>query len=206
MLDALDTCGTCTCMEMWCACDYFEEAVAHMYMYIYVCMCVCMYVCMYVRIYVCMHVCMYVCMYVCMHVCMCMYAYMYICMYVFSSGGVILAVIEGVGIAINRAVAEQYKPGKRVSMGPRCHVCVGGVFLEKCLVLDAVMVKMTPCVCVCVCVCGLCWIPRWCVCVCVCVCVALLLFVNTCCYDVCISACVVHVHMYVYLAKLTRLG
>ena len=41
---------------------------------------------------------------------------------------------------------------------------------------------------------------------CVCVCVALLLFVNTCCYDVCISACVVHVHMYVYLARLTRRG
>ena len=30
------------------------------------------------------------------------------------TGGIILAVIEGVGIAINRAVAEQYKPGKRL--------------------------------------------------------------------------------------------
>ena len=30
------------------------------------------------------------------------------------TGGIILAVIEGVGIAINRAVAEQYKPGKQL--------------------------------------------------------------------------------------------
>ena len=28
------------------------------------------------------------------------------------TGGVILAVIEGVGIAINRALSEQFKPGK----------------------------------------------------------------------------------------------
>lgn len=30
------------------------------------------------------------------------------------AGGLILALIEGVGIAINRAVSEQFKPGKQL--------------------------------------------------------------------------------------------
>ena len=41
------------------------------------------------------------------YMCMCVTACVSIC----PPGGVILAVIEGVGIAINRAVSEQYKPG-----------------------------------------------------------------------------------------------
>ena len=36
------------------------------------------------------------------NVCVCEYS---------STGGIILAVIEGVGISINRAVSEGYKPG-----------------------------------------------------------------------------------------------
>ena len=33
------------------------------------------------------------------------------------TGGIILALIEGVGIAINRMAAEQFKPGKYIVMG-----------------------------------------------------------------------------------------
>ena len=42
-----------------------------------------------------------------------------------SAGGIILAVIEGVGIAINRGVSSQYRPGECVR-GVRVCVCVGG--------------------------------------------------------------------------------
>ncbi len=65
-----------------------------------------------------------------------------------STGGVILAIIEGVGIAINRMVSEQFKPGN-MSLCVRVCVCV--------------------CACVCVCVCK-CVRVRVCVCACVCAC------------------------------------
>ena len=38
-----------------------------------------------------------------------LYKHIILCV-VFISGGLILAMIEGVGIAINRAVSEQFKP------------------------------------------------------------------------------------------------